>query len=102
MTLREAILRSNGGVLRGPISTSSKHNSAAIAKRSSRYPKVVGESPFAASARICLSSVRSETARRGRLFSVYGARWGRWIKSNVERDLRSGALRVNASGETIH
>jgi hypothetical protein len=33
---------------------------------------------------------------------VYGAAWGRWIMRNVERDLRSGALRVNAEGATIH
>jgi hypothetical protein len=33
---------------------------------------------------------------------VYGAAWGRWIKSNVVRDLRSGALRVNGEGATIN
>jgi hypothetical protein len=33
---------------------------------------------------------------------VYGAAWGAWIKRNVVRDLRSGALRVNAEGTTIH
>ncbi len=33
---------------------------------------------------------------------VYGPAWGRWIMSNVERDLRSGALRVNAEGATLH
>jgi hypothetical protein len=33
---------------------------------------------------------------------VYGAAWGRWIKRNVERDLRSGALRLNAEGATLH
>jgi hypothetical protein len=33
---------------------------------------------------------------------VYGPAWGRWIKRNVERDLRSGALRVNAESATIH
>jgi hypothetical protein len=33
---------------------------------------------------------------------VYGPRWGAWIMSNVRRDLRSGALRVNAEGATIH
>jgi hypothetical protein len=33
---------------------------------------------------------------------VYGAAWGAWIKRNVERDLRSGALRVNAEGAKLH
>jgi hypothetical protein len=33
---------------------------------------------------------------------VYGPGWDRWIKRNVERDLRSGALRVHAEGATIH
>jgi hypothetical protein len=40
---------------------------------------------------------------------VYGAAWGAWIKSKpegrrpdgIERDLRSGALHVNAEGTTI-
>jgi hypothetical protein len=45
---------------------------------------------------------RPRRARRKPKPTVYGAAWGRWIKSNVVRDLRSGALRVNASGETIH
>jgi hypothetical protein len=33
---------------------------------------------------------------------TYGPRWSAWIKSNVEHDLRSGALRINAEGITIH
>lgn len=33
---------------------------------------------------------------------VYGTAWGAWTKRNVERDLRSGALGVNAEGATIH
>jgi hypothetical protein len=32
----------------------------------------------------------------------YGLGWGRWIKRYVERDLRSGALRINAGGMTLH
>jgi hypothetical protein len=28
--------------------------------------------------------------------------WGRWIKRNVARDIRGGALRVNAEGKTLH
>jgi hypothetical protein len=41
-------------------------------------------------------------ARQTRKPIVYGPGWGRWIKRNVERDLRSGTLRVNAEGTTIH
>ena len=33
---------------------------------------------------------------------VYGAAWGAWIMRNIRRDLRSGALRINAEGATIH
>jgi hypothetical protein len=33
---------------------------------------------------------------------VYGVAWGAWIKRNVERDLRSGALRVDAEGAKSH
>jgi hypothetical protein len=33
---------------------------------------------------------------------VYGPAWGRGIKRNVERDLRSGALRVNAEGAAVY
>jgi hypothetical protein len=33
---------------------------------------------------------------------VYGVAWGRLIKRNAERDLRSGVLRVNAEGEATH
>jgi hypothetical protein len=43
---------------------------------------------------------RTRKPNRGRI--VYGPSWGRWIMRNVERDLRSGALRVNAEGATLH
>jgi hypothetical protein len=33
---------------------------------------------------------------------VYGVAWGAWIKRNVERDVRNGALRVNAEGAKLH
>jgi hypothetical protein len=33
---------------------------------------------------------------------IYGPAWGRWIMANVRRDLRSGALRKDAGGRTLH
>jgi hypothetical protein len=51
------------------------------------------------------TTVRNSKTRRARRKPkpiVYGAGWGRWIMRNVVRDLRSGALRVNAEGTTLH
>jgi hypothetical protein len=45
---------------------------------------------------------RAGAQRKPRAEPVYGPHWGAWIMNNVERDLRSGALRVNAEGATIH
>lgn len=48
------------------------------------------------------TTTRPRRARRKPKPIVYGAGWGRWIMRNVVRDLRSGALRVNAEGATLH
>jgi hypothetical protein len=48
------------------------------------------------------TTAREPRPRRKQKPIVYGSGWGAWIKRNVERDLRSGALRVNAEGATIH
>jgi len=49
---------------------------------------------------------RTTTAREPRSRRVgrkpNGAAGGAWIKRNVERDLRSGALHINAEGQTLH
>ena len=46
------------------------------------------------------TSTRQSVARARK--PIYGAAFGRWIVANVRRDLRSGALRMNADGHTIH
>jgi hypothetical protein len=45
---------------------------------------------------------RRKSKRRVTKRIIYGPAWGAWIMRNIKRDLRSGALRINADGKTIH